>query len=402
MQLALSKEDADFREEVRAFIDGNLAPDLREAGNKSTRTYSDLKLALRWHKLLYERGWAAPGWPKEHGGPGWTQIQRYIFQLEVGRARAPRFFNQGIRMVGPVIMRFGTPEQKARYLPRILSGEDLWCQGYSEPGSGSDLASLQTKAVSDGDDYVINGSKMWTTYAHNATSMFALVRTSNAGKPQEGITFVLIEKLRCPQIVVTPIILISGEHEVNQVFLDNVRIPKAHRLGDENKGWTVAKYLLEFERGGDPYTARLVPQLDDVKKLAQARSANVTPLWDDPRFRQRITDLEVQIKALEFQELRLISALSMGQSPGSAASSMIKLRGSEIIQKLTELAVELIGHEAVPFEPEALTPGRNTASIVPEDATTAMPRYLNLRAATIYAGSSEVQRNIIAKAVLGL
>jgi len=189
---------------------------------------------------------------------------------------------------------------------------------------------------------------------------------------------------------------------VNQVFLDNVRIPKAHRLGDENKGWTVAKYLLEFERGGDPYTARLVPQLDDVKKLARARSDTGTPLWDDPRFRQRITDLEVQIKALELQELRLISALSMGQSPGSAASSMIKLRGSEIIQKLTELAVELIGHEAVPFEPEALTPGRNTASIVPEDATTAMPRYLNLRAATIYAGSSEVQRNIIAKAVLGL
>ena len=252
MQLALSKADIAFRDEVRAFLDAELTPDMREAGHKSTRSYSNLETSLAWHKALNKRGWAAPSWPKEYGGPGWTQTQRYMFQLEVARARAPRFFNQSIRMVGPVIMRFGTPEQKAYYLPRILEGEDLWCQGYSEPGSGSDLASLQTKAVSDGDDYVINGSKIWTTYAHKATNMFALVRTSNEGKPQEGITFVLIENFKRPEITVAPIITISGEHEVNQVFLDNVRIPKKNRLGEENKGWTVAKYLLEFERGGDP------------------------------------------------------------------------------------------------------------------------------------------------------
>ena len=401
MQLALSKADVAFRDEVGAFLDAELTADMREAGHKSTRSYSNLETSLRWHKALYKRGWAAPSWPKEYGGPGWTQTQRYIFQLEVARARAPRFFNQSIRMVGPVVMRFGTPEQKAYYLPRILAGEDLWCQGYSEPGSGSDLASLQTKAVSDGDDYVINGSKIWTTYAHKATNMFALVRTSNAGKPQEGITFVLIENFKRPEITVSPIITISGEHEVNQVFLDNVRISKKNKLGEENQGWTVAKYLLEFERGGDPYTARLIPQLEDVQKLARARSANGVSLWDDQRFRQRLAELEVQIKALEILELRLVSALSMGQPPGTA-SSMVKLRGSEIIQKLTELAVEVVGYEAAPYEPEAVTPARNAPTIVPEDATTTMPRYLNFRAATIYAGSSEVQRNIIAKAVLGL
>jgi alkylation response protein AidB-like acyl-CoA dehydrogenase len=401
MQLALSKADIAFRDEVCAFLDAELTPDMREAGHKSTRSYSNLETSLAWHKALYKRGWAAPSWPKEYGGPGWTQTQRYIFQLEVARARAPRFFNQSIRMVGPVIMRFGTPEQKAYYLPRILEGEDLWCQGYSEPGSGSDLASLQTKAVSDGDDYVINGSKIWTTYAHKATNMFALVRTSNEGKPQEGITFVLIENFKRPEITVAPIITLSGEHEVNQVFLDNVRVPKKNRLGEENKGWTVAKYLLEFERGGDPYTARLVPQLEDVQKLARGRRMNGGSLWDDRRFRERLTELEVQVKALEMFELRLVSALSMGQNPGSA-SSTIKLRGSEIIQKLTELAVEVVGHEALPFEPEDVPAERNAPRIVPEDAATAMPRYLNFRAATIYAGSSEVQRNIIAKAVLGL
>lgn len=401
MQLALSKDDQAFRDEVRQFLDEKLTPDLREAGRKTVGITSDFDAGLRWHRILHEKGWAAPGWPKEYGGPGWTPVQRYLFHQEAANARAPRFFNQSIRMVGPVIMRFGTPDQKAYFLPRILSGEDIWCQGYSEPGAGSDLASLQTKAVSDGDDYVINGSKIWTTCAHLATNMFALVRTSNEGKPQEGITFVLIESFRRPEITIAPIITLAGEHEVNQVFLDDVRVPKRNRLGEENKGWTVAKYLLEFERGGDPYAARMTPLLDDVQSLAKARATDGDGGRHDERFRLRLAALEVEAKALQFLELRLISALSTGQNPGPM-SSLVKLRGSELLQKLTEFAVEVVGEEAIPYEPDAMRPGHNMPTIVPDDATVAMPRYLNYRAATIYAGSSEVQRNIVAKAVLGL
>ena len=257
MDLALSTEDEDFRSEVRRFLDDNLTEDLREAGRKTGGVFADFAAGLRWHRILARQGWSAPNWPEEHGGTGWSATQRYIFSRECTAADAPRIFSMGLRMVGPVIMRFGTPEQKARYLPRILSGDITFCQGYSEPGSGSDLASLKTRAERDGDDYVINGTKIWTTGAHVADHMFCLVRTSTEGKPQDGISFVLIDSMTTPGLSVTPILTLAGDHEVNQVFLDNVRTPVANRIGPENAGWTVAKYLLEFERGGDAYTPNL-------------------------------------------------------------------------------------------------------------------------------------------------
>lgn len=401
MDLSFSKEDLAFRDEVRAFLDEKLTPDLREAGRLTGGVMSEFEPGLRWHKILNERGWAAPGWPVEHGGPGWSVTQRYIFSSECGRVHAPKIFNMGVRMVGPVIMKFGTPEQKAKYLPRILSGEDVWCQGYSEPGSGSDLASLKTRADSDGDDYVINGTKIWTTYAHHANRMFMLVRTSHEGKPQDGISFVLIDDIKTPGLTIKPIITLAGDHEVNQVFFDNVRVPKANRIGKENEGWTVAKYLLEFERGGEPYSSRLFPLLHALRDIAKAETASGERLWDMPGFRERIGEAEIAVTAVEFIELRLMSAMSNGKNPGPE-SSLLKLRGSETLQKLTEIAVDAIAYYANPHEPEARQLGRNVEPVAPRHAVTLMPQYLNHRAATIYAGSSEVQRNIIAKLVLGL
>jgi alkylation response protein AidB-like acyl-CoA dehydrogenase len=301
-----------------------------------------------------------------------------------------------------VLMRFGTPEQKKKYLPRILSGDDVWCQGYSEPGSGSDLASLKTRAERDGDDYVIDGTKIWTTFAQHANRMFCLVRTSTEGKPQDGISFVLIDDMKTPGLSVKPIITLAGDHEVNQVFFDNVRTPIANRVGEENEGWTVAKYLLEFERGGDPYSAGLHTAIESLRAIARAEATgNGATLADDPAFRNRMAEIEMDVTALEFTEKRIMSALSNGQNPG-AMSSMMKVRGSETLQKLTEAAVEAIGYYASPFEPQTRALGSNVEPIAPQHAVTVMPQYLNHRAASIYAGSNEVQRNIMAKLVLGL
>src|SRR3569833_3515627 len=255
MDLNFTGADAAFRDEVRAFLDENLTPELKEAGSLTTSVFTDKEWNLKWQKILYKKGWVAPTWPVEYGGTGWSDMQRYIFSIECARAGTPGLAPMGLRMVGPCIMRYGTPEQKAHYLPRLLSGEDYWSQGYSEPSSGSDLASLQLRAVSDGDDYVLNGSKIWTTHAQWANRMFILVRTKFEGKPQAGITFLLLD-MQSPGIKVRPLITLDGEHEVNQVFFDDVRVPKANRVGEENDGWTVAKYLLEFERGG-AYAAAL-------------------------------------------------------------------------------------------------------------------------------------------------
>ena len=402
MDLALSPEDEAFRDEVRRFLDDNLTNDLREAGCRTGGVFADIAAGLRWHKVLAERGWAAPTWPEEYGGTGWSATERYIFARECAAVDAPRIFSMGLRMVGPVIMKFGTSEQKAKYLPRIVSGDITFCQGYSEPGSGSDLASLKTCAVRDGEDYVINGTKIWTTGAHVADHMFCLVRTSSEGKPQDGISFVLIDSMKTPGLSVAPIVTLAGDHEVNQVFFDNVRTPVANRIGPENAGWTVAKYLLEFERGGDAYTPNLYARIEDVRRVAREEAADgAGRLIEERGFAQRLAEVEMEVQALEMIELQVLSDLSRGRNPGAVSSAM-KIRGSETLQKLAHLGVEALAWYAAPFEPEARMLGRNEPTVTPDWGITAMPLYLNNRAATIYAGSNEIQRNIIAKAVLGL
>jgi alkylation response protein AidB-like acyl-CoA dehydrogenase len=402
LDLSLSPQDDAFRDDVRRFLDRNLGEDLREAGRKAGGVFAEFEAGQRWHKMLARRGWSAPTWPKEHGGTGWSAIERYIFARECTAVDAPRIFSMGIRMVGPVIMKFGTPEQKSKYLPAIVAGDIVFCQGYSEPGSGSDLASLKTRAVKDGNDYVINGTKIWTTGAHLADHMFCLVRTSSEGKQQDGISFVLIDSMQAPGLTVKPIVTLAGDHEVNQVFFDNVRTPIANRIGPENAGWTVAKYLLEFERGGDAYTPNLYARLEDVRRIAREEAVGGSGrLIGEVGFAQRLAEAEIDVQALEMIELQVLSDLSRGRNPGTASSAM-KIRGSETLQRIDHLGVEALAWYAAPFEPEARLLGHNQPTVVPDLGVTAMPLYLNNRAASIYAGSNEIQRNIIAKAALGL
>ena len=327
-------------------------------------------------------------------------MQRYIFASECARAGAPGLSPMGLRMVGPCIMRYGTEAQKALYLPRILSGEDYWCQGYSEPGAGSDLASLQLRAEADGDDYVLNGSKIWTTHAHFANRMFLLARTRFDGKPQGGITFLLLD-MAAPGLTVKPIVTLAGEHEVNQVFFDNVRAPIANRLGDENAGWTVAKYLLEFERGGGS-AAGLQVSLKRLRAMAEAEpSGSASPLIDDAAFRACLAAEEIAVTAIEMTEHRVMSALAAGEKPGPA-SSMLKTQGTEAMQRIDQLAIEVAAHYAAVDQPGAREAGSNVRAIGPDHSLTAMARYLNNRAGSIYGGSNEIQRDIMAKLVLGL
>ncbi len=400
MDLDLSPRDLAFRDEVRAFLDDNLSPLLRQAGSLTTSVFTDKEWSIAWQRILHAKGWVAPAWPAEYGGAGWDDMQRYIFSAECARAGAPGLSPMGLKMVGPCIMRYGTPEQKAFYLPRILAGEDYWCQGYSEPGSGSDLASLQMRADSDGDDYILNGSKIWTTHAHFANRMFCLVRTKFDGKPQAGITFLLLE-MDTPGITIAPIITLAGEHEVNQVFFDNVRVPKSGRLGEENQGWTVAKYLLEFERGGSS-----APGLKVSLARLRAMAANEAgddgePLLSDPHFRARLAATEIAVEAVEMTEHRVMTALSSGENPGPA-SSMLKVQSTETMQHIDELAIDIANHYAAVYQPESRVPGANTEPVGPAHSLVAMPRYLNNRAASIYGGSNQIQRDLMARLVLGL
>ena len=394
MNLDLTNEEVAFRDEVRAFLDASLSPELREVGRRATSVFTDKQHSLPWQKILHAKGWAAPSWPVEYGGPGWGVMQRHIFAAECARAGAPGLAPMGLRMVGPVIMGFGTPEQKAHYLPRILSGEDYWCQGYSEPQAGSDLAALALRAVRDGDDYVLSGSKLWTTHAHWANRMFCLVRTDATGKQQAGITFLLLD-MNTPGIRVRPIITLAGEHEVNEVFFDQVRVPVSERVGEENKGWTVAKYLLEFERGGSSAPGLQV-MLDRVRDVAWEAG-----LLTEAAFRSKLMAAEIAVTAIEIAEQRTLAALASGANPGPA-SSMLKAQGAEALQMVDELMLETAGAYAAADQPGARQPGSNVAPIGPDAALTAMPRYLNDRAATIYGGSNEIQRDIIARLVLGL
>ena len=401
MQLALSPSVLAFRDEVRAFLDEKFTPELRAEAARQAGVFAEPPLAKKWHRILWERGWIAPGWPKEHGGTGWTPVQKYIWDTESSAAGTPVLPALGLQMCGPVLIGYGTPEQKAWHLPRILSGENYWCQGYSEPQAGSDLASLQTKAVRDGDEYVINGTKIWTTHAHAANWIFMLVRTNPAAKPQAGISFLLVP-MSTPGITVRPILSMSGQHDVNQVFFDDVRVPVANRVGNENDGWTVAKYLLEFERGG----ASAAVKVRRALKLAKAVAANQKndvgmPLLQDPDYIARMANLEIQVRALEATERRVISGLSTGRNVGNAVASMLKLRGSELVQKGTELCVEALGPYAAPDQIAALR-GEVQAVIGPANAAVPSAYYLNMRAQTVFGGCAEVQRDILARAAVGL
>jgi len=402
MDLSFSPQDEAFREEVRGFIDEHFTADLREKMARTKHSYIDKDSHIKWQKSLATKGWLAPNWPEEYGGPGFSPTQKYIFNVEMSRAGVPHTIPFGPTMVAPVIMKFGTEEQKKRFLPDILETNVLWCQGYSEPGSGSDLASLQTKAVRDGDEYVVNGSKIWTSVAQYADWIFCLVRTSSEGKPQEGISFLLIP-MTTPGIKVEPLVLLDGtpapHQEVNQVFFDDVRVPVENRIGEENKGWTYAKYLLEFERG-NPYSPGLTVALDEAVEIAEDQKLGEGTVADLPAFKAKVADLRSQITAMEFTELRIFSALSAGKNVGPE-SSLLKCRGTELQQAITELALEAVGTYAQPFVEDALRDS-NEPDIGPAYAKIVAPHYLSMRKASIYAGSNEVQRNIMAKAVLGL
>lgn len=401
MDLDLSPADLAFRQEVRDFLSEAFTPELCAAARKQAGVFAEPALNRRWQQALHRRGWVAPAWPVEYGGTGWSVVQRYIFDTECALAGTPALPAMGLQMCAPVIMRYGTQEQKAFFLPRILSGEHYWCQGYSEPGSGSDLASLQCRAERDGDDYVVNGTKIWTTHAHVANWMFLLVRTNADVKPQAGISFLLLD-MSTPGISVRPIITISGEHEVNQVFFDNVRIPVANRMGEENAGWTVAKYLLEFERGG-AYAPRIRGLLQQIRALAALEdNGEGGALVEEQAFSRKLHEMEIALMALDMTERRTISQLSTGRSAGDAVASMLKLMGTETLQRATGLALEAVGVYAQPSQRAALGEGANEPAIGPEGVATVTARYLNTRASTIFGGSSEIQRNILARAALGL
>ncbi|MCC5887621.1 MAG: acyl-CoA dehydrogenase family protein [Gammaproteobacteria bacterium] len=401
LNLQFSAEDEAFREEVRSFLEQHLDDDLKEAARRQTSVFADKDVAMRWQLILHkEKGWAAPNWPKEFGGPGWGPTQRYIFNEECSKAGAPGVIPLGLRMLAPVLFKYGTPEQQEYYLPRMLNGEHYWCQGYSEPGSGSDLSSLKTTAVKDGDDYIVNGTKIWTTHAHFADHIFCLVRTDSNAKPQAGISFLLID-MATPGITVQPIITIAGDHEVNQVFFDNVRVPQSNRVGPENEGWTAAKYLLEFERGGGGAAARLKVALDELKALARKVDDSGRSLIDDPAFHGRISQLEIGIHALEFNELRTLSKMADGGSPGPE-SSLAKNTGVELEQTLNTLKLEAIAWYGVPHHNLMRLKDNNAPTVGPARYEPVNGRYINSRAASVFGGSREVQKNIIAKTVLGL
>jgi len=396
MDLNYTNDDLAFRDQVRAFLEAELPQDLQHKVLNHLRLSKDDY--VRWHRILARQGWVAPGWPKEYGGPGWTAAQRHIFEEECARAGTPPIMPFGVNMVAPVIMAFGSQAQKDHYLPRILSCEDWWCQGYSEPGAGSDLASLKTTAVKDGDHYIVNGQKTWTTLAQHADMIFCLVRTDPGVRKQEGISFLLID-MKTPGITVRPIIMLDEDHEVNEVFFDNVRVPVANLVGEENRGWTYAKYLLGHERTGIAAVGRSKRELARLKRMAGREQKNGRPLIADPLFGAKVAELEIELMALETTVLRVLAQTH--KAPGPEAS-VLKVRGTEIQQRLTELIVEAAGPMALPFD-EAYLEGETEHSAFDDDfAAPLLPHYFNYRKTSIYGGSNEIQRNIISQMILGL
>ena len=391
MDINFSDADNQFRQEVKDYLENKYPKHVKEKQNNGEQlTKQDM---IDYHKSLYEQGWAGYNWPVEYGGTGWSPTQIYIFQEELGYANTPTILPFGLNMVGPVIYTFGNEEQKKRFLPDILEFNTWWCQGYSEPGSGSDLASLKTKAVRDGDHYIVNGSKTWTTLAQNADWIFCLVRTETTQKKQEGISFLLID-MKTEGIEVKPIITIDGDHEVNSVFFTDVKVPAENLIGEEGKGWTYAKFLLAHERFG----IAGVPNQKYSLKLLKERIKD----FADDDLKKKIADYEIELSVLEFTELRTLAALANGGHPG-AESSIIKIKGTELQQRLTEMYVEAAGQYILPYEgPEGFNSNNTPSSNVSDFSSQAVSRYLNFRKTSIYGGSNEIQKNIIAKAILGV
>ena len=396
MDLSFTPEEQKFREEVRAWVKDNLPEEIsHKVHNALELTRDDLQ---GWAKILGKKGWLGYGWPKEFGGPGWTAIQRHLFEEETALAGAPRIVPFGPVMVAPVIMAFGNAEQQKRFLPGIASGEVWWSQGYSEPGSGSDLASLKTRAERKGDKYIVNGQKTWTTLAQYGDWIFCLVRTSTEGKPQTGISFLLID-MKSPGITVRPIIMLDEDHEVNEVFFDNVKVPVQNLIGQENKGWTYAKYLLGHERTGIAAVGRSKRELLFLKKIASEHYKHGKPLMQDPVYSAKVASLEIELMALETTVLRVLTRES--HAPGPEAS-LLKVRGSEIQQQLTELMVEALGPDALPFDTDYLE-GKADHAVTGDDAAAPLSGYyFNYRKTSIYGGSNEIQKNIITQMILGL
>lgn len=398
MDLSDTPEDAAFREEVRAFLKEKLPTRISEKVRKGQRlTKADLE---EWHAILNARGWLANHWPTEWGGPGWTVMQRFIFETETALAHAPRIIPFGLSMLAPVLIKYGNDEQKRHWLPRILDGTDWWCQGYSEPGAGSDLASLKTAAVRDGDHYVVNGQKTWTTLAQYADMIFCLVRTSNEGKKQEGISFLLID-MKTPGIEVRPIKLLDGDYEVNEVFFTDVRVPVENLVGEENKGWTYAKYLLTYERTNIAGVGASMAAFEQLKEVAATQMKNGRPLAEDPQFAARMAKLEIDLENMKTTNLRVLAAAGAGHAP-TAESSMLKIRGTEIRQTITDLMRRAAGVYAQPFVTEALEGGFNGEPVGPDFAAPVASQYFNNRKLSIFGGSNEVQREIITKSILEL
>jgi len=388
MDLSFTSEEEALRLEIRAFLRDNLPVEIRK--KVATGTPLSRDEYTQWQRRLFERGWGAPAWPREFGGQGWTAVEQYIYDQEYAAAGAPRPIPFGPKMVAPVLMTFGNDEQKARFLPKILTGEHWWCQGYSEPGAGSDLASLSTRAERVGDHYVVSGQKTWNTYGHYADWMFCLVRTAQSEKPQAGISFLLID-MRSPGVEVLPIATMDGQTEICDIWLDKVRVPAENLVGHENDGWTYAKFLLRHERGNLAGLGGIKRELEQLKRLASTAISSGHTLLEDRRFAARIAEIEIELMALEITNLRVLSAETENREPGPEVS-ILKIKGTELHQAVTELAIEALGPEALPLGWED----------GPDHTRGVTAHYLNTRKVSIYAGSNEIQRNLIAKTLLGL
>jgi alkylation response protein AidB-like acyl-CoA dehydrogenase len=391
-----SPSDEEFRHEVRSFLRAKVPPALRDQV-RDGRPFTKDQLQA-WHEILIEKGWLVPNWPKEYGGTGWTPMQRWIYEEEYHTSFCPPVHLFSYKMLGPILIRFGSEEQKQRYLPRLLTSQDWWCQGYSEPESGSDLASLRTRAVRSGDKYVVNGSKIWTSFAHWATRIFCLVRTDAEVKPQQGISFLLID-MKAPGVTVRPIVSVDGRHHFNQVFFDNVEVPVSDRVGEENHGWTIAKSLLQFERLNASRYGESLGRLARLKEIAAIEKPGGTPLIEQDWFRRRVAEAEIHVLAVQYTVLRSLARLAAGETLGPE-TSILKLRGSQVFQEMHDLLLQAVGPHGLPYAYEGNE--GEIESLEPFYGSAMAPQKFFGRGYTIAAGSSEVQHEVLAKQVLGM
>ena len=398
MNLNFSEAEVLFKEEVKSFLFSVLTADLICAAIHTSAVFTEKDVAMEWQSKLVKKGWLVPSWPEEYGGTNWTETQKYIFSSECAKAGAPNLIPMGLAMIGPLLLGRGTKEQKDYYIPRIISGEDYWCQGYSEPGAGSDLASLQCRAVRQGDQYIINGTKIWTTHAHLANKIFCLVRTDNSGKKQQGITFLMLD-MDQPGVKVEPILTMAQDHDFNQVVFTDAIANVKDRIGEENDGWSVAKYLLEFERSGGVGGSKSLSDIEFIRRLID----KIVLTHNDKNFINpylvKVAELEIKAQAIQYTSLRILSSIREGDSPGPE-SSMMKTLATDLEQEISELTLDVIGYYGIPFQDTSF--GTNESAIGDETFRSIAGKYQNLRATTIYGGSNEIQRNIMAKAVLGL